>query len=80
MVAYLTGDASGHGFGSILWFQKNLVSEEGDHTPLYQGINYKLYKDIFWLKKRKTSEGEGELNYAELLVLSDNLVFEIVLF
>ena len=36
-VSYLVGDASGLGFGSVMWYQSRLVSESGEFTPLYQG-------------------------------------------
>ena len=39
-VAYLMVDASGLGFGSVMWSQRRLVLEAGYFTPLYQGISY----------------------------------------
>ena len=36
-VAYMMGDASGLGFGSVMWSQSRLVLETREFTPLYQG-------------------------------------------
>ena len=33
--AYIMGDASGLGFGLVLWGQGKLVSESGEFNPLY---------------------------------------------
>ena len=41
-VAYLMGEASGLGSGSVLLGQGKLVSESGEFTPLYQGISSKI--------------------------------------
>ena len=41
-VAYLMGDASGLGFGLVLWGQGKIVSESGEFTPLYQGKSSKF--------------------------------------
>ena len=41
----LMGDASGLGFGSVLWGQGKLVSESGEFTPLYQGISSNFLKE-----------------------------------
>ena len=37
-VAYLMGEASILGFGSVMWSQRRLVSEAGYFTPMYHGI------------------------------------------
>ena len=36
-VAYIMGDVSGLGFGTVLWGEGKFVSESGEFTPLYQG-------------------------------------------
>ena len=33
------GDASGIGFGSVIWGKMKLVLEEGDFTPFIRGVN-----------------------------------------
>ena len=36
-MAYITGDTSGMGFGSIMWYQIRLVLKVEELTPMYQG-------------------------------------------
>ena len=40
-VDYLMVDASGLGFGLVIWGHGKMVSESGEFTPMYQGISSK---------------------------------------
>ena len=43
VVDYLMGNANGNGVGLVRWYQRMLVSETGELTPLYQG-KYSNYR------------------------------------
>ena len=36
-VAYIMGYARRLGFGSLVWYQRKIVLDAGEFTPLYQG-------------------------------------------
>ena len=75
-VAYLMLDASGLGYGSVLWVQGKLVSELGGFNPLYQGRSSNFREGDNLTTCIKESVASGELKGVEFFVLTDNLVFE----
>ena len=64
-VDYLMGDASGLGFGSVLWGQVKMVSESLEFTSLYQGSSSNFLEGdtlTTWIEYRV---GGGELKDVE---------------
>ena len=43
-MAYIMGDVSGLGFGSVIWGQGKMVSESGEFTPLVSREVLKILK------------------------------------
>ena len=75
-VAYLMVDASGLGFGLVLWSQEQLVSESGKFTPLYQGRSSNFLEGVNLTNNIEESVASGELTGVDFSVFTDNLVFE----
>ena len=77
-VAYLMGDASGLGFGLVMWRQRILASESGEFCTFYQG-RQSNFREEYNLKIRiEQSVSSGELQDVELFVFANNMVFESV--
>ena len=73
-------DASGLGFGSVLWGQGKLVYESGGFNPLYQGISSNFLDEDNLTTRIEESVASRELKGVELFVFTDNLVFESVFY
>ena len=76
VVCYLIGDASGSGFGSALWDDKELLWELGYYGPGHRKESSKFREAdnlVTWLEQL---EREGHLEGSELFVFTDNLSFE----
>ena len=71
-------DASGLGFGSVLWGQTRLESESGELCHLYQGRFSKLQEGENLIRRIEKSVASGELQYVELLIFTDKMVFESI--
>ena len=65
------GDASGLGFGSVLWGQGKLVSESGKFTPLYQGGYWNFIEGVNLTTRIEEIVASWELKGVELFVFTD---------
>ena len=79
-VAYLMVDASGLGFGLMIWGEEKLVLESGEFTPLYQGISSNFIEGGNLTTQIEESVASGELKGVELFVFTDNVMFESVFY
>ena len=68
-LSYLIGDASGLGFGSVMWSQSRLVSGAGDFNPLYQGISLNFREGGNLTKQIEKSVEQGELKNMDIFFL-----------
>ena len=79
-IGYIMVDASGLVFGLVFWRQGKLVSESGEFTPLYQGRLSNFWEGGKLTTKIDDSMASEESRGVELLVFTDNLVFESVFY
>ena len=68
-------DASGLGFGSVLWGKSILSSNSGEFCPLYQGRSPNFQEGKNLTTKIDQSVASGELHDVELFVFTKNMVF-----
>ena len=76
VATYLMGDASGFGFGSVMWGQGRISSESGDFYPLYQVRLSNFREGDNLTTGIKQSVASGELQDVELFIFKENMVFE----